>query len=168
MTAGENVTESDISIQIGKNIRFFRKVKGLTLRQLADAVSEMSGLPVSGTTVGYWERGEKNISALHLHFAAVALDIKEQTLFDLGGFSGAEKQGHFVNMLNYALQWQGNRKALVAFVKLYMTLQKRDRADIVGMGISIYHRAKKAHRLDSEAPEIDISYLESEWAKLIR
>lgn len=168
MAAGENVTESDISIQIGKNIRFFRKVKGLTLRQLADAVAASSGLTLSGTTVGYWERGQKTISAMQLHYVALALDVQEQTLFDLGGFNQVEEKGNFAGMLNYALNWKGNKKALVQFVKLYMTLQKRDRADIAGVGISIYHQAEKARRIDCEAPEIDISYLESEWAKLIK
>lgn len=168
MTENENATDSDIALQIGKNIRFFRKVKGITIKELADIVSEKSGQPVSGTSVGYWERGKKNISALQLHYVADALDIKEQTLYNLGDFNGVEAEGSFANMLNFALQWKGNRKALVQFVRLYMCLNKKDRADVAGMGIEHYYTAKIYGKLEDNAPDIDIKYLENEWLKLMR
>lgn len=169
MVESENVSDSNIAIQIGKNIRFFRKVKGYTLKALADQMSNLSGQTITGTAIGFWERGEKNPTAVQLHYLALSLGIKEQVLYNLDGmYAGTENISEIRSMMNYAYRWTGNRKALIQFIKLYMCLQKHDRSDIAGLGISIYHEAKKANRLESEAPEIDVSYLESEWNKLMR
>lgn len=163
-----NVSDSNITLQLGKNIRFFRKVKGYTLKDLADKLSDMTGQSVSGTAIGFWERGEKNLTAVQLHYLSVILGVKEQSLYDLGGFNAVEDIGSFNDMLHYAAAWNGNRKALVQLVRLYMCLAKKDRADIAGMGIHMYQNAKSLGRLEKNAPEIDITYLEDEWLKLMR
>jgi transcriptional regulator with XRE-family HTH domain len=61
---------NDILSMIGENIRMIRKSKGLSQEQL----SELSG--VHHVYIGSVERGERNISIMHLSKIADALDVE--------------------------------------------------------------------------------------------
>ncbi len=62
-------------IEIGRNIRKLREVKGISQEQLA-ALSDMDR-----TYIGGIERGERNVAAINLIRIALALDIEVATLF---------------------------------------------------------------------------------------
>lgn len=46
--------------------RAIRKAAGATLEQVADAISELTGEPITSTSVGHWERNFRNPSRRHL------------------------------------------------------------------------------------------------------
>lgn len=64
----------DIKNIVGQNIRLFRKSKGMTQEQLAEKVN------VSGSYIGYLERGKKSPSLILLEKIACILNVDPATL----------------------------------------------------------------------------------------
>jgi len=65
---------ASIQTLVGKNIRFFRKSKGLTQEYLAEQAN------VSASYIGYLERGQKSPSLELLDRMAQALDVNSAQL----------------------------------------------------------------------------------------
>lgn len=65
----------DVAKQIGIKVRHYRKLKGLTQEQLAEA------LDTYGSYIGRLERGEQNVQLETLQKIADALQISVYTLF---------------------------------------------------------------------------------------
>ena len=63
-----------IAKNIGSKVRFFRKKRGMTLQELADAISK------SRATVSKYENGEIIIDIVTLYEIAAALDIEVDQL----------------------------------------------------------------------------------------
>ncbi|WP_338553038.1 helix-turn-helix domain-containing protein [Paenibacillus sp. KS-LC4] len=63
-------TNEDFLRQVGKKVKFFRHLKGIT----QEALAHDAGL--DRTFLGYVERGEKNISVLNLKNIADALEVE--------------------------------------------------------------------------------------------
>jgi transcriptional regulator with XRE-family HTH domain len=63
-------------IQLGQRIREFRKRKGLSQEELAEATG------LHRTYIGGIERGERNVSIINLSQIAKALDISLSVLFE--------------------------------------------------------------------------------------
>lgn len=166
--------------QIGENIRRIRKLKGLTIEQLADKYSEVSGVPISSGTVGAWERAEKRISAMQLYYTAMALECPVERLYDQPGsvtdskleriFSEYRSLSPEDQSILYiaAEKWQGNTKALIHSVGMYMSMTRKDRAEVAFLCLHQYGKAKEAGRLVPDAPDVDAELIEKEWIRLVK
>ncbi len=62
-------------IQLGQRIRMFRKQKGMSQEELAEATG------LHRTYIGGVERGERNISVINLSYIAKALEVSLSVLF---------------------------------------------------------------------------------------
>lgn len=173
----------DYAKKVGRNIRAIRISKRMSIGKLADNISALGGKPVSGAAVQAWELGKNEIKASQLHYCALALGVTEQKLFtyeDDSSFISSPGYDRFIeeadalpqaekDTMIYALtKWSGNVHALLQFNSLYMNMDKHYRADIAGMGVFMYKKAKaEGHLVDESAP-IDINYIEEEWEKLMK
>lgn len=168
----ENLTVSEF---IGKRIREIRKEQNMTIRQLADAISEKSGESYSESMISMWESGKRRIYADQLWYICRVLKTNpthmfpvpiehdvESTIDEVKSFR-EEEYNIFLYMLT---SWNGNVNALIQFIGLYMSLPKQLRQDIAGMGIHMYELGLKEHKVVKDAPKIDFDYLKDTTDKL--
>jgi XRE family transcriptional regulator, regulator of sulfur utilization len=76
----------DLEKILAENVRNFRKLRGLTQKELAQA---------SGIHKQFWagiERGERNITLSSLQRIAVALNVEPHVLITIGSARWFEKQ----------------------------------------------------------------------------
>jgi XRE family transcriptional regulator, regulator of sulfur utilization len=76
----------DLEKILAENVRNFRKLRGLTQKELAQ---------VSGIHKQFWagiERGERNITLSSLQRIAVALNVEPHVLITIGSARWFEKQ----------------------------------------------------------------------------
>ncbi|MGG6313467.1 helix-turn-helix domain-containing protein [Paenibacillus macerans] len=76
----------DVAKQVGKNVRYYRKLKGLTQEQLAESTETY------GSYIGRLERGEQNVQLETLHRIADALQVSVYALFRTPGFDQLNDQ----------------------------------------------------------------------------
>lgn len=166
---------------IGDNIRRARHRSGMTLTQLANRMAELGGRPVSGCTVGAWERNEKQIDARHIPYLAMALRCSISSLFEEGTIPAEDlimdlalKEEYLQltvaerRILIYAfLFWPGNIHALLQMLGLYVSLPPMARADVSFMSILRYTETDPSSRLPG-SPPVDLEYLEAEWERLVK
>ena len=60
----------EIYTAIGAQIRRYRKTRGMTMQDLADAMSLAGDAGITAGMIGAWERGERAILAHHIKYAA--------------------------------------------------------------------------------------------------
>jgi transcriptional regulator with XRE-family HTH domain len=63
-------------------MRSIRLSKGLTQSQLSDRIFDKTGIRISVTTISYFETNERQMSALQLRAAAIALKTTEKKLYE--------------------------------------------------------------------------------------
>lgn len=76
----------EVAKQVGKNVRYYRKLKGLTQEQLAESTETY------GSYIGRLERGEQNVQLETLHKIADALQISVYALFRNPGYDELRDQ----------------------------------------------------------------------------
>lgn len=166
---------------IGKNIREIRKIRKLTIAELADRISELGGDSVSGGLVGAWERGERKIFAYQIPFIAEALGITitelygskpksenvEAILQDL--FQDIHDLGpeEIEILYNVARVFNGNKYPLIHLVGMYVSLNRKERAEIAMMGIHMYEKGIREGSISPDAPRVNLDLIEREWRKLL-
>lgn len=169
---------SDTS-KIGARLKKERKARGITIKELAEEIEAESGEEISESTISMWENGKRRIYSDQLYYVCKALRISPMTLFGDGSLASEidKRLQDEVLMLPkdekeifYYLfyKWDGNPRALVKFLGLYMSLPKKLRLDIAGMGVTMYHIGKDANQLDKSAPPVDIKYIDEAWDKLLK
>ena len=65
-------------MNVGKNIRKYRKIKGITMKQLGKLIG------ISEQGIGNYERGDRNASLIMLNELATALDTNINDLIEVG------------------------------------------------------------------------------------
>jgi transcriptional regulator with XRE-family HTH domain len=148
----------------------------MTLKDLANALSDY-GIEVSEKTVSAWESGRNQISAEKLFYVTRALGCTVQSIYavdivdpdarllqELCALSDKER----AILMYAATQWQGDTHALIEFVALYMSLNKKTRFDIAGMGVHQFSKAHAAGELVPGVPEVDIDMIEQKWLRLLK
>ncbi|BAF58979.1 MAG: helix-turn-helix transcriptional regulator [Pelotomaculum sp.] len=88
------INTDDILKVFGKNVRQYRKMKGLTLKQMS------RGLNITGAYLGYLERGQRNPSLLALAEIAKTLEVQPYLLLIPSRDEFEEELIVLVNMLN--------------------------------------------------------------------
>lgn len=160
---------SDISKGIGENIKRLRKAKHITQRELADMYSERTGVAISANMISMWENGQRRLFADQVYYICRCLEITPTMVspvpHDLDDsfvvrdidFLKPQERRILTYMFNI---WDGDPKAMIHFIGLYMSLPRQLRQDIAGMGLHMYQLGVRDHRLAGNAPEFDVKYLE--------
>lgn len=175
--------DSELSKQIGLNIRKIRKRRGLTMSQVADRYSIISGTAISSGLIGSWERSERRIFADQAFWLAKALQCHVAKIYDMPVEDPAEDDEMLdrINvdvrslppeeqkiLLMAAESWNGNTLALIQCVGLYMSLGKADRSDISFILLHLYRKALEEGRLVKDAPEVNVAFIEQQWNRLLK
>lgn len=164
---------SNLAGIIGANIHRYRLARGYTLSQLATALAD-HGVVITNKTISEWERGTVHISAENIFNLSKVLGCTINALYGIPDddcYTGTviDLTDDERKIVQYAgNKWDGNTHALLAFVSLYMSLPKSDRADIAGMGLHQYEQAQASGRVDLAAPCVDYDFIEREWYRLFK
>lgn len=172
MALGKIPTQSDM----GDNIRALRQLAGITQQQLADRFFELSGKPVSLSTVGAWERGERSILAVDLFPLAQALNTSLENLYmyktisgfdyDVRAFVAAVKviPPEDKHILQYFLtKWSGNRHVVFQLLAMVMTIEPRALGDMIGLAAVFYRQKRK----NCNSVAVDLEAVERESDRLL-
>ena len=171
------ITQSDV----GVNLRLLRQSRGLTLKDMADKLSLLTGDTISAGAVGYWERGERNMSASDVAACAQVLNTSIESLFffkdsnlgdiDIRRFISSFKALSMDDkrVLAYMLSlWPGDPHVLLSLCHMYMACSAHDQGDMCGMAALFYRRLVKAGKIDEVLGAADLDALEAAWGELIR
>jgi len=96
--------ENDIKTLLGKNIKIYRKKKGLTQEQLAEAIG------LDTVTVSKIETGRNYPTSVNLANIASVLDVQPRELYDFN--FGKSNQFILAEIQNKILQISANDKKL--------------------------------------------------------
>lgn len=161
------LTKSEINRRVGANIRRIRVLRGMTQRQLADALAALGDEPVTVATVSMWEAGARAVSAVHLCGLADALQVMVQDFIDgqdahyhdqiRAVAAAAHLSSHERAILRWlCLDWPGDVHGLIEWIGVYGTLAPADRADAAEYLLSVYRRARDAGRLPPALRPYDV------------
>lgn len=171
---------------IGRNIRDIRKnckPEAFTVRYIVSQINKY--LPpenaISQSLYYKWENEERMPTAKQIPAIAKALEVSENALFHWNqrrNLSGEQKWNALYDELMsipekklekfawIALNWNGDKTALLEFAMLYAALSQGDRRDILSFSMRIYQLAKKEGRLADREQEPDMEYLRDVLSKL--
>lgn len=171
------ITQRDV----GVNLRMLRRSRGLTLKDVADRLSQITGEPISAGAVGNWERGERNMSAVDALAVAQVLKTPVESLFffkdsnladiDIQRFISSFKALAMDDkrVLAYMLSlWPGDPHVLISLCHMYMACSAHDQGDMCGMAALFYRRLLAAGKIDEVLGPADLAALEAAWEELIR
>ena len=171
---------TDTDIVIGRCIRAARERRGLSSTDLACKLSSLfPDQAITDSAIRKYERGERVFPYSLIVRISIALDCSIQTLTDgtdprhpmdraapaleeFGILSDAEHEA-FRYM---ATRWDGDRHALIIFIRLYMALPPQYRRDAP---LSLLVQAEAALRdgaiTRDQLPD-NLDYLEQQWRNL--
>lgn len=165
---------------IGENLRRERTARGITIKQLSEMIEANGGGYVSESQISLWENGKRRIYADQLKYICKSLrmspipllgcdtennDLKIKRLQDEVVLLPEDELEIFYHLF---YKWNGNPRAMVKFIGLYMSLPRELRLDIAGMGITMYKIGAKSDQLDHSAPKVDFDYIDTAWEKLLK
>ena len=168
--------KSDYYTDLGANLRYYRKLAGLSLLELSETLAEQHGVHLSGNYISMLERGERRISAEQLDVICKALNITPNQMYPDYKLSVPEELAQAYNSLPqeekdtilYATNhWDGNVHALIQFMDLYMALPRNLRQEIASTGLIMYDRGVKLGTLDPVAPHVNDTYIDAQWRLLL-
>lgn len=170
----------EIEKYIGMNIRQIRKARGLTIEEVANKYAAVSGEAISSGLIGAWERNEKRISASQVYFISRSLECSIERLYEqpdadqktmleriFSEYRSLSKNDQSI-LFMACDRWKGNTAALIQSVGMYMSMIRKDRAEVAFMCLHQYEKAREAGRLIPDAPEVDPEFIEQEWFKLLK
>lgn len=158
----------DINAEIGINIRTIRKRNGMTLTELADKLAKVSEIVVTSAALGRWERGEVILQAATVYYLAKALDCE---LYDLMPHDETTLDAQMISMLNKmsnrekqtiiyaARRWDGDSRALMEFVRMYVSIPRDHRCDVSGLAINQVTHMVKDENIELDL-DVDLSMLD--------
>lgn len=168
----------EINCILGQNIRMKRKQAGLSQKDLADAVSELSDCIVSASMVSSWERGDSFVPASMVHCICVALHCSSYELFPHSAIaSDQDIEVHTIvktmsprakEILLYMVRdWKGDADTLWEFGALYAVLPEYRREYIARTGIECYKEGihDKDENIDKRI-EVNLPQIVRGWQKL--
>lgn len=161
-----NSNATDIDKAVGANLRKMRKMRGLTLTQLADALSQQLNIDYTSQAIAMWEAGSRRMWAGTVIGLAAVLQCPVSMLLDMGDSDPGEKlqtiSKRARQSLDYAFRWDGDKKALAEFNRLYMSLPPSSRERIAFAGLAEYERCAEDGTAATDL-DVDAKLIESAW-----
>lgn len=156
--------------EIGENIRSMRKRNHMTLQELADRVTELTGELCTVSRISKWEHG---INEPSLRDAGILADALNCSVFAFLGTGNTSENGDAwltaeerQIMLFGVSKWTGNIHAAINALNLYMTLPPDRRSDVINVMLSEYEHAQEDDTLMPTDVPVNKKYIMHHWLKL--
>ena len=164
--------------KIGNRIEAARKVRKMTQAQLAEALSEIIGQPVSERTIGDIERGKRSVSAECICAISEALvvpvcnllntesgkDADDVTVAD--AFHALPEDQREILHYGYSGEWDGDHNAWTYWAGMYADMPVDVREDAAYYVLWLWRKCRDEGKL--HGLPIDDQYVEREWEKIYK
>ena len=152
------------SIALGENLQNLRNLRNLTVTELSEII------PATPDDIRKYERGERLISIERMFSVAVALNCSVQNIIEgldprsknikkpTSEIKMMDEQEHRI-MYHMATTWNGDRKALIILVGVYMALPPKRRREIAMYLDMQKDEALKAGEIKPEDLPENIDYM---------
>lgn len=163
--------KTERSIRLGSNIRTRRKSRSLSADQLADIVTQISGVDMSGDSLLTYEYGSRPLSVERLFDIAEALDCSTQdlvkgldrrhgpapeTVREIPQLSASDHN----TLTRIATTWKGDKHALIVAIAVYAALPEEYALDALmgilsNMSLALHHGDMKPEDLPEDLPYLE-------------
>ena len=179
---------SIIPENVGKNIKEIRtrQMDNVSVRTIVERMTQL-GYPISAKNYYKWESGETAVPSCAIIYLAEALqcsvyqithqrnmkekrippgaDFNEHVVQHLASIYGISEEA--VEIMSYAAhEWAGSEKALVHFIRMYISMDKSCRHEAISGLFMVYEHAQAQHQIDPGAPAPDVEVVKRAWLQL--